>query len=681
LQDSAQEGCSVTYGAYPGEEPVFSSGVKIGGWRELGRNRPDALSEKAKAKVWVADVPEMLGRFYTLYDGDRRLPRACSAGFAPTLPPLDYATRRKLWQAGNLEALYSLSYPKGALKNWSNLEDVEIVIRPSQPHSMNILALESVDEAACVARTSIPGYHPLRQLRVWPPWRGTGVERESLWVENVLEALDTPGEWVLNTQERKLYLWPTGEEPGDGILAPCLRELIRVEGDVEVEGPTDIPVRGLVFKDLTFTQGDRGVWTKDDAGIQHDWEMVDKDAALVRLRGAEECAIQDCKFFNSSGASAVRLDLYCQRNRVVGNEINHLGGAGILLIGYGPGTKDVNKHNEVLNNHIHHCGEIWWHSQMIVLSQSGENQVAHNCIHHVPRKAICLCGVRPQFFNRERPISRECARMIRWDEIGDLGEWPESTIPLGGGLLSIWDKVIPFLHTRNNVVEYSEVYRTDEVLGDGSAINMSGAGRGNIIRRNYGHHILNPNIHGAIRTDDYQKGTLIEENVIFRTNSEAGLCLRHENYTVNNVVVDIRSARPMSSGPGIPSDYVWVGQMPFDGSRIVKNIFFHPGGEQGFYIGGARDGSGPFEHLGKMESGEVDRNVYFAANAPQGDDVIVELRKVGHEKNGAYTDPLFVDWENGDFRLKPDSPALKMGIKSIDLSNVGLTEDFPERFK
>lgn len=49
--------------------------------------------------------------------------------------------------------------------------------------------------------------------------------------------------------------------------------------------------------------------------------------------------------------------------------------------------------------------------------------------------------------------------------------------------------------------------------------------------------------------------------------------------------------------------------------------------------------------------------------------------------NGAYADPLFVDWEAGDFRLRPDSPALKMGIKSIDISKVGLTEDFPERFK
>jgi hypothetical protein len=35
-------------------------------------------------------------------------------------------------------------------------------------------------------------------------------------------------------------------------------------------------------------------------------------------------------------------------------------------------------------------------------------------------------------------------------------------------------------------------------------------------------------------------------------------------------------------------------------------------------------------------------------------------------------DPLFVDPENGDFRLRPDSPALRMGIVPIDLLKVGL---------
>ena len=30
----------------------------------------------------------------------------------------------------------------------------------------------------------------------------------TVWVENVLEDLTQAGQWVLNTHERKVYLWP-----------------------------------------------------------------------------------------------------------------------------------------------------------------------------------------------------------------------------------------------------------------------------------------------------------------------------------------------------------------------------------------------------------------------------------------------------------------------------------------
>jgi hypothetical protein len=275
------------------------------------------------------------------------------------------------------------------------------------------------------------------------------------------------------------------------------------------------------------------------------------------------------------------------------------------------------------------------------------------------------------FFDPERGLDmRECSRSIRWHEIENAREVQECGTRLGWDKdpkVTQWAPVMPYLHTRDNVVENNEVYRVGEILGDGAAINITGAGDGNVIRHNYIHDLFNPGLHGAIRTDDFQRCALIEENVIFRTSSR-GLCLRHENYTVNNVIVDAR-----------PGSYVWLGHRPLDGTKIVRNIFFHPGGEERFYL--MSGGKDPFEHLGEMGFGEVDHNIYFSANAPEADGVISELQKVGHEKNGAYTDPQFVDWENGDFRLSPDSPALKMGIRSIDLSNVGLTADFPERFK
>ena len=203
---------------------------------------------------------------------------------------------------------------------------------------------------------------------------------KSCWVENTLEELDEPGEWALNTKQGKLYLWPRNESP---VVAPKLTELIRIEGEIDIDGPQDKPVRNLHFRGLTFMHGERYTIAENDAGLQHDWDMLDKANALVRLRGAEHCKIENCRFAHS-GSGAIRVDLHGQHNEISGNVIEDMGGAGVLLSGYGPGTKDVNRKNLVYNNHIHHIGRVYSHSPGIMIWQSGENRVANNLVHHTP---------------------------------------------------------------------------------------------------------------------------------------------------------------------------------------------------------------------------------------------------------------------------------------------------------
>ena len=63
-----QKAPKITYSAYKDETPIISSGVQIKGWEKL-ETYPKSLPEVAKGNVWVADMPEGMERFYTLFEG------------------------------------------------------------------------------------------------------------------------------------------------------------------------------------------------------------------------------------------------------------------------------------------------------------------------------------------------------------------------------------------------------------------------------------------------------------------------------------------------------------------------------------------------------------------------------------------------------------------------------------
>lgn len=627
LQDSGRSDLTITYAAYPGETPVFSSGVEVDEWKPLA-TVPPGLPKEAVGKVKVADVS---GRFFTLFDADGLLPRARSKGFVP----LEGGSRNQL------------HYPAGRLKNWRNVEDVEIVVRPHHAWIVNILPLKSVDERRQIARTSIDATYAMNPLHFLK-------QTESCWVENVLEELDEPGEWVLDAKAGRLYLWPRNDS---AVLVPQLTELIRVEGKVDRKGPVDAPVRNLCFRGLTFTHGDRYSVATNDAGLQHDWDMHDKANALVRLRGTENCSIEQCRFVQS-GSGAIRADLHSQQNTISGNVIEQMGGAGILLCGYGPGTKDVNQKNTVYNNHIHHIGRLYSHSPGIMVWQSGENRIANNLIHHTPYTGIIISGCMTDFFRRQ---GRELSRTIRRHETGPLPRNPQ------------WKDVHAYLHTHDNLIEQNEIHHAMEMLGDGNAIYIRGAGSGNVIRRNYIHHLVAPMImQAAIRTDGGQRDTLIAENLIYKCTSQ-GIILKLNNRCENNIIADV-IAPPRGY-------YIAVREGPMTGATIKRNIFYSSFEGCTFIdeLPPAR-GRTTEDRRGRQRAmskqADTDDNIYYcAANQSLGTEMLDKQQRDGVDVHSLAVDPLFVAAEDGDFRLRSDSPAMKLGFVPIDVSKAGLVQE------
>ncbi len=126
----------------------------------------------------------------------------------------------------------------------------------------------------------------------------------------------------------------------------------------------------------------------------------------------------------------------------------------------------------------------------------------------------------------------------------------------------------------------------------------------------------------AIRTDGGQTGTLITENLLYKCTSQ-GILLKF---------ID-----ELPPGPG---DL-------------------------------AEDRRG--RKLARVKDADTDYNIYFCkANPEKGKSLLRKNQADGVDKNSRSEDPLFEDPENGDFRFKPHSPALDMGIVPIDISKAGL---------
>ncbi|MFC2090020.1 right-handed parallel beta-helix repeat-containing protein [Bacteroidota bacterium] len=645
----------LTFAAYPDENPVVSSGVPLTGWQKL-ESAPAELPAEAEGKVWVADMPKGLERFYTLYDDHGRLNRARGNGFLPT-------------RNGDNKTLY---FPEGALKNWDNLEDVEIQVRPGVAYEINMLPLASVDLEEGIARTKVSAAGRMGSL---PPYLISlmGDEAASVWVENVLEELDEPGEWVVNTQTRKIYLWPSdpaSDGAPQGILAPTLSELIRVEGSIDLTGPMDTPVRGIAFSGLTFTHADRWAWESDEEvsgyGLQHAWDMFDKPTALLRFRGAEECQVSDCRFINSGG-TGIRLDLHAQRNRIADSEFAHLGEAGILLVGYGIGKKDVNKHNEVINNYLHHFSEITWQSPGFWAWQSGYNHIAHNEFSHSGYCSVVISTRSAGRNTRPHVVAQENEDRDRANrEGGEVAEGqrrPQRQRGNRGRGYEGWKLREPTLHSRHNLFEYNEISHAVQLLSDGNGIYVSGTGTGNILRYNYLHDNLSHSIPAAIRCDDDQHETLIYGNVLYNNGGHAaGIASKGVNDIINNVII---------GSTVVPRNgYLSFEWASVKGSIVKHNIIIpHPDGGK---ANSERLRRGQTSGGPKLVETEMDSNLYFYPSDPNWmEEHFAMMRAVGKEQASLVGDPMFINTESGNFGFKEGSPALKLGIEPLDVSKMG----------
>ena len=163
-EDSGTAEHRIIYAAYPGEKPIVSSGRQITGWKP------------GEGKRWVAQVPEAKGggwRFTQLFVNGKRQTRA-------RLPDTD--DWRQWWrvaQGPNHQSVFK--FPEGRLKEWPNVEDLEINILAQYYWLNQIMPLKQVDGKTRTATLVAP--LPIYTICPNNPFR----------VENIPEGVTRPG--------------------------------------------------------------------------------------------------------------------------------------------------------------------------------------------------------------------------------------------------------------------------------------------------------------------------------------------------------------------------------------------------------------------------------------------------------------------------------------------------------
>jgi hypothetical protein len=305
---------------------------------------------------------------------------------------------------------------------------------------------------------------------------------------------------------------------------------------------------------------------------------------------------------------------------VIGCDITETGGHGIDFIGGSIQRLEAANHL-ALNNHIWRVAR-WKRMARLAINLHGVgHRVAHNLIHDMPHSAMWFGG-------------------------------------------------------NDHVIEFNEIHSVCYEAQDAGAIytGRNWTSRGNIVRNNFFHdvHGLGGRFAMGVYLDDMFSSADIYNNLFYRVLNPVIIGGGRDNLVANNIFVESGPAitiddRAMQSWAGFHAD-AWLKEQKEKGT--ISGIAF----DKPPY-------SVRYPRLAKIMEG--------TPKAPEGNVVARNISYNGRwslihagaakyvrvENNLVDVDPHFVDPENLDFRLRDDSPALKLGFKPLPLDKVGLIND------
>jgi len=508
----------------------------------------------------------------------------------------------------------SFEFAPGDIRpDWRNLKDVEVIVYHFWTDSH--LPIQSVD-----AQKNIVTF----QHKAGKVFTDDFTENGARYIiENVYEGLDAPGEWYLDRKTGVLSYIPQPNEDmrTAEVIAPYAPALLEFEGEpAQRRFVEHLRFRGLTFEHTNFQL---------PPGNSNDKQGSASVPAAITGRGMRHCTFERCAIRNL-GTFAFELQRGCRYDRFIQNELAYLGAGGIRIDGGTERDHPLERSGDILfaDNLLHHYGEMYPSAVGVLIMNANANQVIHNHIHHGWYTAVSL-----------------------------------------GWKWGYWRSV-----SRDNVVEFNHIHDIGQgLLSDMGAIYTLGVSPGTVLRFNRIHDV-DANQYGGwgIYHDEGSTHILVEKNLVYNT-KYCGFNIHYaKECTVRNNIFALGRVDQLSLGRVEPHVSVyfennivyWKDGVLMRQDKLDKpyKMWISPKPKQD-----------AVEFTSTVDS---DWNVFFnPGQSPEqvriGKISFLEWQKRGKDRHSLYTDPLFVDPDHYDFRLRKDSPAFALGFEEFDLRTVG----------